>query len=188
MTTLKFYDSNQPDAPLGTYTDFDAIAALLRPVGIGFDRWDASQPLPSAPRVEQVEAAYGHAIERLMQTGGYRSWDLIAMQPEHPDREAMRAKFLEEHTHSEDEVRFFVAGAGQFNLHIGERVYSLVCTQGDLIQVPAGTRHWFDMGPAPEFIAIRLFTNPEGWVAEFTGDPLAERLPRFVAQAQTESP
>ncbi len=180
MTTLKVYDTDQPDAPLGTYTDFDSIVAQLQPVGIGFERWDASQPVSNAPTFEEVEAAYGHAIRRWMQAGGYRSWDLIAMQPEHPDRQAMRAKFLEEHTHSEDEVRFFVAGAGQFNLHIDRRVYSLVCTQGDLIQVPAGTRHWFDMGRAPAFIAIRLFTTPEGWVAEFTGDDLAGRFPRYT--------
>jgi 1,2-dihydroxy-3-keto-5-methylthiopentene dioxygenase len=93
----------------------------------------------------------------------------------------MRTKFLEEHTHSEDEVRFFVAGQGLFTLHIGHKVYELLCTKGDLIGVPDGTRHWFDMGPAPHFVAIRLFTNPAGWVAEMTGSDIARRFSRLDA-------
>ena len=47
------------------------------------------------------------------------------------------------------------------------------------MSVPAGTRHWFDMGPAPRFTAIRLFTNPDGWVAKFTGTEIAATFPAF---------
>jgi 1,2-dihydroxy-3-keto-5-methylthiopentene dioxygenase len=60
-------------------------------------------------------------------------------------------------------------------------VYELLCTKGDLIGVPDGTRHWFDMGPAPHFVAIRLFTNPAGWVAEMTGSDIARRFSRLDA-------
>src|SRR3546814_6097561 len=86
----------------------------------------------------------------------------------------MRAKFLSEHTHADDEVRFFVEGSGQFYLHMNDRVYVMLCEAGDLISVPAGTRHWFDTGPNPMFTAIRLFVSPDGWVADFTGDPIAD--------------
>jgi 1,2-dihydroxy-3-keto-5-methylthiopentene dioxygenase len=34
------------------------------------------------------------------------------------------------------------------------------------------------MGAAPRFTVIRLFVNPDGWVASFTGDPIAARFPR----------
>ncbi|MEO9170422.1 MAG: cupin, partial [Candidatus Baltobacteraceae bacterium] len=95
--------------------------------------------------------------------------------------EPMRKKFLDEHQHVEDEVRFFVEGRGAFYLHAGGRVYQTVCCKGDLISVPAGTKHWFDMGPDPEFTAIRLFINPEGWVANFTGDPIANDYPKLDA-------
>jgi 1,2-dihydroxy-3-keto-5-methylthiopentene dioxygenase len=105
--------------------------------------------------------------------------DVISLASDHPQKDALRQKFLSEHTHSEDEVRFFVAGQGQFTLHIGERIYDVLCEKGDLIGVPDGTRHWFDMGPNPNFIAIRLFTNPEGWVARFTGEDIADRFPRL---------
>ena len=101
------------------------------------------------------------------------------MNPTHPQKDEFRQKFLSEHTHSEDEVRFFVAGQGLFSLHIGENVYEVLCSQGDLISVPANTPHWFDMGPEPSFIAIRLFNNPEGWVANFTGSDIADHFNRL---------
>jgi mannose-6-phosphate isomerase-like protein (cupin superfamily) len=104
-----------------------------------------------------------------------------------PDRAAFRQKFLNEHTHSEDEVRFFVAGAGQFTLHIGEKVYEVLCEKGDLIGVPDGTRHWFDMSESPYFVAIRLFTNKEGWVANFTGEDIAEQFPRMKPHASARA-
>jgi hypothetical protein len=80
---------------------------------------------------------------------------------------------------SEDEARLFAEGSGAFYLHAGGKVLVVVCERGDYLRVPAGTRHWFDMGPDPEFTAVRLFTDPAGWVASFTGDPIADRFPRF---------
>jgi 1,2-dihydroxy-3-keto-5-methylthiopentene dioxygenase len=99
--------------------------------------------------------------------------------PDNPERLELRRKFLQEHTHDEDEVRFFVEGAGVFYLRSAGKVHVTRCERGDLLSVPAGTRHWFDMGPAPFFTAIRWFTRPEGWVARFTGDPIAEQFPGF---------
>jgi 1,2-dihydroxy-3-keto-5-methylthiopentene dioxygenase len=89
----------------------------------------------------------------------------------------LRQKFLAEHTHSEDEIRFFVAGSGNFILHVGGKVYDAHCTQGDLISVPAGTKHWFDAGEAPSFTALRVFTDTSGWTPEYTGETISERFP-----------
>jgi len=72
-----------------------------------------------------------------------------------------------------------VDGQGQFYIHQNDKVYSVLCEQGDLISVPANTPHWFDMGPNPSFKCIRLFTTPEGWVANFTGSRIAQRFPRL---------
>jgi 1,2-dihydroxy-3-keto-5-methylthiopentene dioxygenase len=36
------------------------------------------------------------------------------------------------------------------------------------------------MGPNPTFTAIRMFNNPEGWVAQFTGDKIAADFPLLV--------
>jgi len=99
------------------------------------------------------------------------------MRPGNAAYPAMRRKFIDEHTHTEDEIRFFVDGAGNFILHLNGRVYDTHCTQGDLISVPSGIRHWFDAGPEPFFTALRVFTDTSGWVAHFTGDTISERFP-----------
>ena len=129
------------------------------------------------PAQAAVLAAYAPEIKRVQAMGRYPTVDAIRMTPEHPDREALRGKFLAEHTHSEDEVRFFVEGQGLFCLHIGDEVLQVLCEADDWISVPAGTKHWFDMGSAPQFCAIRFFDNPDGWVAQFSGDPIAQQFP-----------
>jgi len=70
-----------------------------------------------------------------------------------------------------------VRGHGLFVIHANDKVYSVLCEKDDLISVPANTKHWFDMGPNPTFTAIRLFNNPEGWVANFTGNSIADDFP-----------
>ncbi|HZE15615.1 MAG TPA: cupin, partial [Mycobacterium sp.] len=40
-----------------------------------------------------------------------------------------------------------------------------------------GVRHWFDMGARPDFVAIRFFEEQDGWIGDFTGDPIGERFP-----------
>jgi len=181
MSRLRIYEEAHADAPIATHVAAEDIARELARVGVRFERWDADKPVAPGASPEDVIAAYRGDIDRLMREGGYQAVDVISLAPDHPDRATLRKKFLDEHTHSEDEVRFFVAGAGQFTLHIGARVYEVLCEAGDLIGVPDGTRHWFDMGESPYFIAIRLFTNKEGWVADFTGEDIALRFPRMGA-------
>jgi 1,2-dihydroxy-3-keto-5-methylthiopentene dioxygenase len=179
MSRLRIFDAEQPQNPPSVYEDYTSIARELGNVGVRFEQWEANQPVAPGASQDQVIAAYRGDIDRLMAAEGYQSVDVISLTPDHPDRAALRQKFLNEHTHSEDEVRFFVAGAGQFTLHIQNKVYDVLCEQGDLIGVPDGTRHWFDMSEAPYFVAIRLFTNKEGWVANFTGSDIAEQFPRM---------
>ncbi len=184
MSRLRIFAEGDPARPQYVTATPADIAAELGRAGVRFEQWPLATDLPPGASSEQTLAAYRSQIDRLRAEGGYQAVDVVSLHPEHPEREAFRQKFLNEHTHSEDEVRFFVAGSGLFTLHIGERVFEVQCTAGDLISVPDGTRHWFDMGPAPFFIAIRLFNNPAGWVANFTGTDIAQRFPRYeVGQA-----
>jgi 1,2-dihydroxy-3-keto-5-methylthiopentene dioxygenase len=181
MSRLRIFSENDGAAVQFDSHDHVAISRELGAVGVRFEQWRAAQPIKPGDAPETVIAAYRDDIDRLMRDEGYQAVDVISLNPEHPDKAALRAKFLNEHTHSEDEVRFFVAGRGLFTLHIGEKVYEVLCEQGDLIGVPDNTRHWFDMSESPHFVAIRLFTNAAGWVANFTGDDIAQRFPRLVA-------
>ena len=179
MSRLRIYDENHPHAALNEWHEHPAIASELRKIGVRFEQWEASQCIAPGASEESVIAAYHADIERLKAEHGYQAVDVISLAPDHPDRDTLRQKFLNEHVHSEDEVRFFVAGSGQFTLHVDSKVYDVLCEKGDLIGVPGGTRHWFDMSESPCFVAIRLFTNKEGWVAQFTGDAIAQQFPRM---------
>jgi 1,2-dihydroxy-3-keto-5-methylthiopentene dioxygenase len=178
-STLRIFDDENPSVPALETSDGDRIAAELRAAGVTFERWAADAQLEADDDQDAVISAYRSSIDRLMQTRGYQSVDVIRLKRGTPDTEPMRKKFLDEHRHSEDEVRFFVEGRGAFYLHVDRKVYQTICVKGDLISVPAGTKHWFDMGGDPEFTAIRLFVDPDGWVADFTGDPIAAAFPKL---------
>lgn len=160
----------------------DAVAVHLAGIGVGYERWP-TRPLASDAGPPEVLEAYAPEVERLKARHGYQSVDVVRMTPDHPDRAAARAKFRDEHTHDDDETRFFVEGSGVFYLRLGDAVHAVLCRGGDLLRVPAGTRHWFDMGTRPSFCAIRLFSRPDGWVATFTGDPIARSIPEYEALA-----
>lgn len=182
MTALTLYDDAAPFAERETIAAFEDIARVLAEVGVGVERWPASA-LGEAPNDAAILAAHAADIERLQARGGYRSCDVVRLIPDHPQAGEMRAKFLAEHVHDDDEVRFFVEGSGLFYIRAAGRVHALECTAGDLIVLPAGIRHWFDTGARPRFTAIRLFTTPEGWVARFTGDAIAAAIPLYEGAA-----
>jgi 1,2-dihydroxy-3-keto-5-methylthiopentene dioxygenase len=179
MSRLTIYPDDNAERSLLDTTDGEEIAAALQLIGVRFERWSASRQLPAQIEDAAIMDAYRADIDRLKRECGYQSVDVLRCLPDNPKREELRLKFLEEHTHDEDEVRFFVEGAGVFYLRAAGKVHMTLCERGDLIGVPAGTRHWFDMGPAPRFTAIRLFTTPAGWVARFTGERIARQFPSF---------
>jgi 1,2-dihydroxy-3-keto-5-methylthiopentene dioxygenase len=179
MTTLTVWGENAPQKPQTMTTDPREIARILSKSDVLFERWKAGATLPPGAGQEAVLAAYAREVDRLKKEGGYAVADVVRLARGTPNTAPMREKFLSEHTHSEDEVRFFVEGSGAFYLRLDGKVHQVICAQDDLLSVPAGTRHWFDMGPDPYFCAIRLFTNQDGWVAQFTGDDIAERFPKY---------
>lgn len=179
MSVLTIHSETQPQTAEAKFTDFAAIAAQLKAIGVRFERWRADAPLTADAGQEEVLSAYREPVERLNKEYGFRSVDVVALKPDHPDKVALRSKFLSEHTHADFEARFFVAGKGLFYLHPGDKVYALLCEAGDLISVPAGVKHWFDMGENPDFKCIRFFTTGDGWVAEFTGSGVAADFPSF---------
>ena len=181
MSRLRIFNDNAPQAPLLATADRAEIAAELARIGVDFEQWDAAQPVLPGDPPDAIMAAYRTDIDRLIEANGFRTVDVVSIAPDNENREAMRAKFLDEHFHKEDEVRFFVAGSGLFTLHVGDKVFEVLCEAGDLIAVPDGTTHWFDMGPEPSFVAIRFFTEPDGWVGHFTGTDIAQKFPRYEA-------
>lgn len=185
MTLLLQFADTAPETLVARTNVLSEIVLHLGEIGVRFERWTASESLAADASADAVLAAYAGDIARLQRERGYKSADVVRLKRDPRDESwpekarAARSKFLEEHTHSEDEVRFFVEGSGMFCLHLRGQVYSLVCERDDLLSVPSGTRHWFDMGGDPAFCAIRLFGTEAGWVAAFTGDKLSARFPSY---------
>jgi len=183
MSRLRIFEDTDPTTPHVNTRDHAQMAAELAKIGVRFEQWQAAQPIAPGAAPDAVLAAYRSDVDRLIAENGFKTVDVVSIAPDHPDRTMMRTRFLDEHFHKEDEVRFFVAGAGQFTLHVADKVYEILCETGDLIGVPDGTTHWFDMGARPQFVAIRFFTEPDGWIGHFTGSDIAQRFP-FYEPAQ----
>jgi 1,2-dihydroxy-3-keto-5-methylthiopentene dioxygenase len=158
-----------------TMDDDAAVAAFLGAQGITFERWRASRPVPESASADDVLSAYAPDIDRLKASGRYAAADVIDVTPDTPNLEAMLAKFSREHWHDEDEVRFILEGRGVFHVHPADGpVFAIEVGPGDLIRVPRGTRHWFDLCIDRRIRAIRLFQDPSGWTPRYT-DSGAER-------------
>lgn len=178
MSRLRIFSDQNPHVVLFETEQSDAMAEKLATLGVGFERWPIRAINDHASN-EEILAAYKPEIDELVINNGFNAVDVVSINPTHPDREAMRAKFLNEHIHKEDEIRFFVRGSGLFTMHIGDKVYEILCQASDLIRVPDSTKHWFDMGPAPLFTAIRFFTEADGWIGYFTDSDIAQKFPRY---------
>lgn len=152
-------------------TDPREIADFLQPFGIRHENWDVAGRIQDDATDEEILQAYQEEIERLKVAGGYVTADVINVNPDTPNLDAMLAKFDKEHTHDEDEVRFTVHGRGLFHIHPDHGpVFSITVESGDLINVPRGTRHWFNLCSSRTIRCIRLFQEKSGWTPHYIED------------------
>jgi 1,2-dihydroxy-3-keto-5-methylthiopentene dioxygenase len=163
MATVRIPDEER------TLTEDREIRDYLAGAGITYEHWKPAHALPEGASAQEVLAAYAPEIERLKAEGGYVAADVIDVTPDTPGLDAMLSRFNTEHWHDEDEVRFIVAGRGLFHVHPREgRVLSITVEAGDLLRVPRGTWHWFDLCREKRIRAIRLFQDPSGWTPHYT--------------------
>ena len=155
-----------------TITDTGEISQFLEPFGIWYEKWDVSGGgIGDNATEEEILTAYGAEIERLKEKGGYVTADVIDVHPDTPGLDTMLDKFKVEHTHSEDEVRFVVKGSGIFHVNpVDSPVFSIEMQEGDLINVPAGTRHWFNLCKERRIRTIRLFLDSSGWAPHYLAE------------------
>ena len=153
-----------------TLADDPAVGAYLSGRGSEFERWTPNVHVPDGSSAEAILAAYAGKIDELKARGGYITADVIDVKPDTPGLDAMLAKFNSEHWHDEDEVRLIVEGRGLFHVHPadGGPVFAIEVEAGDLIRVPRGTHHWFDLCGDRRIRAIRLFQDVSGWTPRYT--------------------
>jgi 1,2-dihydroxy-3-keto-5-methylthiopentene dioxygenase len=152
-------------------TDPAEITTFLAAHGIHYDTWPLEDRVDPAAPAEAILAAYAPEIDELKRRGGFVTADVVDIYPETPNLEVMLAKFAKEHTHTEDEVRFILQGRGVFHVNPVDRpVFGIEVWAGDLISVPLGTRHWFDLCTDRRIRAIRLFQDTSGWTPHYLPD------------------
>lgn len=180
MTLLTVWPDTEPGNAVVRTADPAEIAVELKQLGVRYEQWPV---VPGVTRENALEV-YREQVARVTETEGYVLVDAMEMTPS-DDPEWLesaaraRSKFLAEHTHDDDEDRFFARGAGVFYLHVRDRVYGVLCEAGDLLSVPRNTTHWFDMGTRPDYVSIRFFHDDDGWVGNFTGSDIARSFPTF---------
>jgi 1,2-dihydroxy-3-keto-5-methylthiopentene dioxygenase len=163
MAYIRIPDENR------TLSDQTEVTQYLATIGIYYERWNPAQPVAADASSDEILAAYAPEIDKLKAQGGYVTADVISVNPQTPGLEAMLAKFNREHWHDEDEVRFILQGRGLF--HVRPRQGSVIAIEveaGDLIRVPRGTWHWFDLCSDRQIRAIRLFQDASGWTPHYT--------------------
>ena len=169
MARIRVQDENRE------ITDHQEISEFLKPFGISYEKWDVEGRVGPEATNEEILDAYAPEIERLKEQGGFVTADVINVTPETPGLEDMLAKFNKEHTHSEDEVRFTIKGSGLFHIHPDNApVFAIQVESGDLISVPTGTQHWFDLCDDRTIRCIRLFEDTSGWTPHYVDNPVDE--------------
>ena len=155
----------------------DAITEYLAGINIDYEVWEPSHPIGRGASSEEILEAYSGEIDKLKRSGGYVTADVINVSPQTPGLDVMLAKFNREHWHDEDEVRFIIEGHGLFHIHPKDSpVVAIEVEAGDLIRVPRGTWHWFDLCSDRQIRAIRLFQNPSGWTPAYTDSGVDARF------------
>jgi len=157
------------------------IKEFLSKYGVLFDRWGVER-LPKELRenyelTEEEEKAiieaYKEELEKLKKEKGYITEDIVILSDKTPNLEALLEKFKREHHHIDDEVRFVVDGSGIFPIKLDGEVVEVHVEAGDLIVVPAGARHWFELDENRKIKCIRVFKTPAGWEAIYNEEEKA---------------
>jgi 1,2-dihydroxy-3-keto-5-methylthiopentene dioxygenase len=151
-----------------TISDVNEIRSYLEPHGIWYEYWPTEGRLTTNASNEDILNEFSGEIEALKKRGGFITADVINVNCDTPNLDAMLAKFDKEHTHAEDEVRFTVAGRGLFHIHPDNGpVFAVEVESGDLINVPHGTKHWFNLCDDRAIRCIRLFEDSAGWTPQY---------------------
>ncbi len=170
MARIRIQDENRE------ISNVEEIRAFLKPFGIWYEKWDVEGRIGPDATNEEILTAYAPEIERLKAAGGFVTADVINVSASTPNLDVMLAKFSKEHTHSEDEVRFTVKGGGVFHINPpGGPVFAVQVESGDLINVPCGMQHWFDLCSDKQIRCIRLFQDMSGWTPAYIDNGVHEK-------------
>jgi 1,2-dihydroxy-3-keto-5-methylthiopentene dioxygenase len=113
-------------------------------------------------------AAFQTPLDELKERNGYVTQDEVALLPDMPNLQEICDRFVDEHFHDEDEVRFVLAGGGVFDIRSNDdRWMRVEVTEGDLIVIPKKRHHRFFLNDEKMIRCVRLFQDASGWVPHY---------------------
>ena len=118
------------------------------------------------------KAKYQPVLDELAQKRGYGTQDEVKLNKDTPNLPAVLKKFDDEHLHSDDEVRFVLDGEAVFDIRNNDdRWMRIVVEAGDLIVVPKGKHHRFELSDLCKVHCARLFKDQAGLVPVYRENP-----------------
>ncbi|MBI3546191.1 MAG: cupin domain-containing protein [Gammaproteobacteria bacterium] len=164
--------------------DLPAIQNRLQRLGIALRHWPAPSSVRSHELMEkqslsdvEKEELLGEVqnrFEELQREKGYKTRDMVVIHENIPGLPDMLAKFDKIHLHTDDEVRYILAGRGYFGfVEASGAQFLLEVAAGDYINVPANTEHWFEMKDSKRIKAVRYFIDTSGWTPVYTQREMA---------------
>ena len=148
-----------------TLADAESITSFLDPHGITYERWESKRQVPPEATADEVLAAYADKVDQLQQVVVTRC-RVIDVRPDTPS--SMRARQVQQRALARQGKVRFIVEAGPLSSAPGGAVFAIEVEAGDLVRVPRGTHHWFDLCADRRIRAIRLFEQPSGWAPHYT--------------------
>jgi len=112
--------------------------------------------------------AYQPTLDWLKFERGYVEQDIVELGPDTPNLDEICAKFIDEHLHTDDEVRYVLEGEGVFDIRsVDDQWMQILLEQGDLLVIPANLHHRFKLTERKHIRCVRLFKDSAGWVPHY---------------------
>ena len=159
-----------------------AVSTYLKKQRVSYESWGVERLnghlkesyMLSSDEQQAIIEFYSPEIANLKSRQGYITQDIVMLSDLTPNLDSILEKFRREHHHIDDEVRFVADGSGVFTIRKADLIFDVTVSAGDLLVVPAYTRHWFDLTPERRIKCIRIFKDPSCWAAIYD-DPAAMR-------------
>ncbi|KAM0006113.1 putative oxidoreductase [Helianthus debilis subsp. tardiflorus] len=150
-----YMDDSNEDQRLPHHKDPKEFVSLDKLAELGVLSW----------RLDADNYETDEELKKIRESRGYSYMDFCEVCPEKlPNYEEKIKSFFEEHLHTDEEIRYIVAGSGYFDVRDRNEAWIRVwLKKGGMIVLPAGIYHRFTLDSDNYIKAMRLFVGEPVW-------------------------
>jgi 1,2-dihydroxy-3-keto-5-methylthiopentene dioxygenase len=150
-----YMDDSEEDQRLPHHKDPKEFLSLDKLAELGVLSW----------RLDADNYETDEDLKKIRESRGYSYMDFCEVCPEKlPNYEVKVKSFFEEHLHTDEEIRYCVAGTGYFDVRDRNEAWIRVLVKkGGMIVLPAGIYHRFTVDSDNYIKAMRLFVGEPVW-------------------------